>query len=99
MPFFRLLTADQESAVRRVFAAGGTTQEAAVAAGVSSRLIQTRFADQLADVVLVRKSCAIRRAACDPTEAEIARLKREIRAGKGELPPSESLPTRTEQTR
>jgi hypothetical protein len=46
----KLLTAAQLKAVREALAAGATRDEAAIAAGISRRLLDTRLRDQLADV-------------------------------------------------
>ena len=82
-----LLTPDQERIVREAIRDGLTQDQAAFLAGITRRLLVTRLADQLADVRVGQGRGPKRRGDCDPTEAEIERMKRAIRVAKGDLPP------------
>lgn len=75
----RMLTPAQERAIRRVWAAGGTRDEAAAAAGVSAGLIRQRLQDQLADLPRPGRGAGGRRRAAPPTEHEIAARAAEVR--------------------
>ncbi len=87
-----LLTPDQERIVRDAIARGLTQEEAAWLAGISRRLLQTRLADQLADVRIGQGRGRKRRGDIDPTEEEIAAMTAAIRARHGHSPPGETSP-------
>lgn len=76
----KLLTAVQESTVRRAIADGYTRDEAAALAGITPARLWARLRDQLADVRVGRGRRGKRREFVDPTEAEIAARAAEIRA-------------------
>lgn len=79
-----LLTYAQQKIVRDAIREGHSQAEAARLAGISVRLLQTRMADQLADVRPGRGCRGTRRLAIvDPTPEEIEKLKAYIRASNG----------------
>ena len=82
-----LLTPAQEHAVRQAIASGCNYAQAAFIAGIRLRLLMTRLEDQLADVRVGQGRGSRAGIGCDPTEEEIERMKRLIRARKGDLPP------------
>lgn len=90
-----LLTPDQERIIRDAIARGLTQEEAAWLAGISRRLLQTRLADQLADVRIGQGRGKKRRGEVDPTEEEIEAMKAAIRARNGHAPPATTSPTRS----
>jgi hypothetical protein len=83
-----MLTDEQVRIIRDAHARGLTQDDAAWLAGVPRRLLQTRLADQLADVHWGQGRGPKRRGDCDPSEDEIEALKLAIRARNGHsLPP------------
>lgn len=77
----RMLTPEQETAIRAAWAAGATRDEAARAGGVSVDLLLIRLRDQLRDLPRRGRGGCMRPPAPDPTEAEIwGRLTAEIQA-------------------
>jgi hypothetical protein len=75
----RLLTPEQEAAVRAAWASGATRDEAARAAGITVDLLLIRLKDQLADLPRRGRGGLHRRPTPDPTEEEIwGRLTAEI---------------------
>ena len=81
-----LLTPTQEQIIRDAHARGLTQDAASGLAGVSRRLLVTRLADQLADVHWGQGRGPKRRGDCDPSNADIERMKLAIRARNGHLP-------------
>lgn len=87
-----LLTPTQEQIIRDAHARGLTQDDAAWLAGVSRRLLVTRLADQLADVHWGQGRGPKRRGDCDPSDADIERMKLAIRARNGHLPATQTSP-------
>lgn len=87
-----LLTPTQERIIRDAHAQGLTQGDAAWLAGVSRRLLVTRLADQLADVHWGQGRGPKRRGDCDPSDADIERMKMAIRASRGHLPQTSPEP-------
>lgn len=75
----RLLTPDQERAIRAAWAEGATRDEAARAAGVTPATIRQRLADQLADLPRPGRGGNGGRRSLPPTPAEIAARAAELR--------------------
>ena len=69
----RYLTAEQERVIRQAIAAGATTDEAAAQAGIPRRRLETRLADQFADLRVGQgRRGRPRGKPRDPTPEEIA---------------------------
>lgn len=71
------LTADQEAAVRRAYARGATSAEAAFVAGVTVSVIYARLRDQIKDLKRGRGRGGRRGRPVDPTPEEIAQRRAE----------------------
>jgi len=87
-----MLTPEQEQLARSALAAGATADAAAVAAGVTYQRIKWALYEtgQLGDVRVGqgrRGSIRPIHHCLEPTEAEIERMKVEIRRRKGDIPP------------
>lgn len=76
----KLLTASQLRTIRKALAAGATRDEAAFAAGITRRLLDTRLRDQLADVRVGQGRRGLTPRGEDPTPEEIARTTEIIRS-------------------
>ena len=88
-----MLTAEQEQLARAALAAGATADAAAVSAGVTYQRIKWALYEtgQLGDVRVGqgrRGSIRPIHHCLEPTEAEIERMKVEIRRRKGDIPPA-----------
>jgi len=68
----KFLTPDQEAAVRKTYARGGTSSEMAFVAGVCTSLIYARMKDQIADLRRGQGRGGRRGPPVDPTPEEIA---------------------------
>jgi len=79
-PPFRLLTAAQCRTIRKALTSGATRDEAAFAAGITRRLLDTRLRDQLADVRVGQGRRPAKKRGHDPTPEEIARTAEIIRS-------------------
>lgn len=86
------LTAVQIKIVRDAIAIGLTQDQAAFLAGVSRRRLAMRLEDQLRDLRVGRGRGPKRRGDCDPTEAQIEKMKLAIRASRGHLPAGQTSP-------
>jgi hypothetical protein len=67
----RFLTPEQEAAVRKTYARGGTSSEMAFVAGVCTSLIYARMKDQIADLRRGQGRGGRRGPPVDPTPEEI----------------------------
>jgi hypothetical protein len=87
------LTPDQEQLARSALAAGATADVAAIAAGITYQRLKWALYEtgQLGDVRVGqgrRGSIRPIHHCLEPTEAEIERMKVEIRRRKGDIPPA-----------
>ncbi len=73
----KLLSPEQEAAVRAAYARGATSAEAAFLAGVTVSVIQARLRDQIRDLRKGRGKGGRRGKAVDPTPEEIAERRAE----------------------
>lgn len=73
----KLLSPEQEAAVRAAYARGATSAEAAFLAGVTVSVIQARLRDQIRDIRKGRGKGGRRGKAVDPTPEEIAERRAE----------------------
>ena len=74
------LSAEQEAAVRKAYARGATSAEAAFVAGVTVSVIYARLRDQIADVRRGQGRGGRRGKPIDPTPEEIAERRAECDA-------------------
>ena len=87
-----MLTSEQEQLARAALAAGATADIAAIAAGITYQRLKWALYEtgQLGDVRVGqgrRGSIRPIHHCLEPTEAEIERMKFEIRRRKGDIPP------------
>ena len=73
----KLLSPEQEAAVRAAYARGATSAEAAFLAGVTVSVIQARLRDQIRDIRKGLGKGGRRGKAVDPTPEEIAERRAE----------------------
>lgn len=76
----KLLTVEQEAIVRRAYARGATSAEAAFLAATTVSIIQARLRDQIRDLRRGRGRGGRRGKAVDPTPEEIEERKAEVLA-------------------
>lgn len=76
----KFLTAGQEAVIRKAYARGASSAEAAFLAGVTVSVIQARLRDQIADLRRGQGRGGRRGLAIDPTPEEIAERRAECDA-------------------
>lgn len=76
----RMLTPDEEKAVRAAYARGATSAEAAFLAGITVGVLQARLKDQIKDIRKGRGRGGRRGKAVDPTPEQIAERRAECDA-------------------